>query len=284
MPHDSEPLRFPGRIGLGTWKMGGSRSARARETGAVAHALEAGYRLIDTAEMYADGGAERIIGSALRNFGTARRAELFIVSKVLPSNASRHGTVRACERSIERMGCEYLDLYLLHWRGTHSFDETLHGFEELRRRGLIRHFGVSNLDLDDLEDWRRAESAFGPGEGVRCNQLYYSLQTRGIEYDLLPWQRRHGISTMAYSPLGQGSLAAHPELARIGRERGFSAAQVALAWAVREPDVVAIPKSVDPGRIDENLHAAQVRLSPPELSELERLFPAPGSRQPLATT
>lgn len=283
MPHDRNSLHFPGRIGLGSWKMGDSRAGRVREAAAVAHALEVGYRLIDTAEMYADGGAERIIGEALKGFGAARRAELFIVSKVLPTHASRRGTVRACEQSIERMGCGYLDLYLLHWRGSHPFRDTLQGFEELRRRGLIRHFGVSNLDLDDLGEWRQAETAVGTDEGLRCNQLCYSLQTRGIEFDLLPWQRSHGIVTMAYSPLGQGPLATHPGLAQLGRERGLSAAQIALAWAIREPDVVAIPKSVDPARIEENLAAAQVRLSAAELSRLDQLFPAPQSRQPLAT-
>jgi diketogulonate reductase-like aldo/keto reductase len=284
MSQDRTALHFPGRIGLGTWKMGGSRSERVRETAAVAHALEVGYRLIDTAEMYADGGAERIIGDALQGFGSARRAELFIVSKVLPTHASRRGTVRACEQSIERMGCGYLDLYLLHWRGSHPFQDTLQGFGELHRRGLIRHFGVSNLDLDDLAEWRQAEVAVSPDEGLRCNQLYYSLQTRGIEFDLLPWQRRQGIVTMAYSPLGQGALATHAGLAQLGRERGLSAAQIALAWAIREPDVVAIPKSVEPARIEENLAAAQERLSAAELSRLEQWFPAPRSRQPLATT
>jgi len=283
--HDpSQLLQFPGRIGLGTWKMGASRAERAHEIAAVSHALAAGYRLIDTAELYGDGGAERIIGSALRGFRAARRAELFIVSKVLPSNASRRGTIRACEDSIARMGCDYLDLYLLHWRGSHAFRETLQAFQDLHQRGLIRHFGVSNLDVADLEEWVEAERQLGAGEGLRCNQLYYSLETRGIEYSLLPWQRARGISTMAYSPLGQGALASHRELARLGREKGVSAAQIALAWTIRTPDVVAIPKSVQPRRIDENLAAAQITLSAGELAQLDQLFPAPRSKRPLATT
>jgi len=279
-----EFLRFPARIGLGTWKMGESRARRDQEVAAVSHALAAGYRLIDTAEMYAEGGAERVIGTALQGFGRARRAELFIVSKVLPGNASRRGTIHACEESIARLGCEYLDLYLLHWRGSHPFRETLQAFIELQQRGLIRHFGVSNLDLSDLEQWEKAQQALGIAEGVRCNQLYYCLETRGIEFSLLPWQRSHGIATMAYSPLGQGSLTSNPLLAEIGRERGLSAAQIALAWSIRDSDVVAIPKSVHPHRLDENHAAAQVHLSAAELARLDEVFPPPRSKQPLATT
>jgi diketogulonate reductase-like aldo/keto reductase len=276
-------LRFPGRIGLGTWKMGASRAERDQEVAAVSHALATGYRLIDTAEMYADGGAERVIGTALQNFGRARRAELFIVSKVLPGNASRRGTIRACEESIARMGCEYLDLYLLHWRGAHPFRETLQAFVDLHQRGLIRHFGVSNLDLSDLEQWVLAEKALGQAPCLRCNQLYYCLETRAIEFSLLPWQRARGIATMAYSPLGQGSLTSHPRLVEMGRERGLSAAQIALAWSIRDSDVVAIPKSVQPRRIDENYAASQVRLSAAELARLDEVFTPPRSKQPLAT-
>jgi diketogulonate reductase-like aldo/keto reductase len=277
-------LRFPARIGLGTWKMGASRTQRDQEVAAVLHALATGYRLIDTAEMYADGGAERVIGSALHSFGRARRAELFIVSKVLPGNASRRGTIHACEESIARLGCEYLDLYLLHWRGSHPFRETLQAFVDLHQRGLIRHFGVSNLDLSDLEEWVQAEKAMGISDGLRCNQLYYCLEARGIEFSLLPWQRARGIATMAYSPLGQGSLTSHPLLTQIGRERGLSAAQIALAWSIRDSDVVAIPKSVHPRRIDENHAAAQVHLSAAELARLDEVFAPPRSKQPLATT
>jgi diketogulonate reductase-like aldo/keto reductase len=284
MPAVPQFLRFPGRIGLGTWKMGASRARRDEEVAAVSHALATGYRLIDTAEMYADGGAERVIGTALQDFGRARRAELFIVSKVLPGNASHRGTVRACEESIARMGCEYLDLYLLHWRGSHPFRETLQGFVDLHQRGLIRHFGVSNLDVSDLEQWALAEKALGLAQGLRCNQLYYCLETRGIEFSLLPWQRARGIATMAYSPLGQGSLTSHPLLVEMGGERGLSAAQIALAWSIRDSDVVAIPKSVQPRRIDENHAAAQVRLSAAELARLDEVFAPPRSKHSLATT
>src|SRR5665213_3381930 len=160
---------FPARIGLGTWEMGVSAAHRSREITAVKHALDVGYRVFDTAEMYADGGAERIIGSALKTFGPARREQLYIVSKVLPGNASRIGTARACEASIERMGCGYLDLYLLHWPGQHPFSETLRGFDDLLRRGLIRRFGVSNLDTDDLQRWLRAEQSLSLAATTVCN-------------------------------------------------------------------------------------------------------------------
>jgi diketogulonate reductase-like aldo/keto reductase len=276
-----EDTLFPGRIGLGTWEMGVTAAQRRHEVDAVSHALQVGYRLLDTAEMYADGGAERIIGAALKAFGAARRNELYIVSKVLPGNASRSGTARACEASIERMGCDYLDLYLLHWSGPHRFADTLRGFDDLRQRGLIRRFGVSNLDVDELERWLQAQKSLGLTAGTHCNQLYYCLEARGIEFGLLPYQRAHGIATMAYSPLGRGVLARHPLLARLGRERRASAAQMALAWCLREPDVVAIPKSVDPKRIEENLAAAELRLSPAELVQIDQAFPPPTSKQPL---
>ena len=274
-------LRFPGRIGLGTWEMGVHAGQRTREIAAVKHALDVGYRLLDTAEMYADGGAERFIGGALQAFGIARRAELCIVSKVLPGNASRNGTARACEASIERMGCDYLDLYLLHWPGRHAFADTLRGFHDLVQRGLIRHFGVSNLDLDDLQRWLQAQERLGQGPGAQCNQLYYCIEARGIEFELLPFQRARAISTMAYSPLGRGSLARAPLLQQIGRERGVSAARVALAWCLREPDVVAIPKSVDLVRIEDNLRAAELRLSLAELQRIDEAFPPASSKQPL---
>ncbi len=284
MPATTPTLHFPTRVGLGTWQIGAARAARAAEIAAVSHALAVGYRLIDTAEMYADGGSERVVGAALKSFGQARRAELCIVSKVLPQNASRAGTVKACEASIARLGCGYLDLYLLHWRGSHAFHETLQGFQELHQRGLIRHFGVSNLDLDDLTEWQSAEKTLGLEQGAQCNQLFYCLETRGIEFALLPWQRARGIQTMAYSPLGQGRLAAHPILQEIGRARGLSAAQIAIAWALRETDVVAIPKSVQSQRLEENFRAAEIRLQADELKLLDGAFPAPRSKQPLETT
>lgn len=275
MDAPAEMLHFPGRLGLGTWMMGTSGGARARELAAVTHALEVGYRLFDTAELYAEGGAERILGEALKSFGRARRSELCIVSKVLPQHASRSGTVRACEASIERIGCEHLDLYLLHWRGPQRFSDTLLGFQELLRRGLIRHYGVSNFGVDDLSQWLEQEKALGLAGRTQCNQLHYSLETRGIEAAVIPWQRKHRIQTMAYSPLGRGALTRHPALLQLARERGATAAQVALAWCLRLADVVAIPKSSHLERIDENWQAATLQLRPEELVLLDRAFPSP---------
>jgi diketogulonate reductase-like aldo/keto reductase len=267
----TEMLQFPGRLGLGTWMMGTSPRARSGEVAAVARALDIGYRLFDTAELYAEGGAERILGEALGSFGNGRRAELCIVSKVLPQNASRSGTVRACEASIERIGCEYLDLYLLHWRGSQRFADTLAAFEELLRRGLIRHYGVSNFGVEDLSQWLEQEKALGLAGRTQCNQL----QTRTIEATVIPWQRKHHIQTMAYSPLGRGALTRQPALAQLARERGATPAQIALAWCLRLPDVVAIPKSAHAERVDENWQAATLQLRPDELAQLERAFPAP---------
>ncbi len=276
-------LQFPARLGLGTWMMGESRAARSRELAAITHALQIGYRLFDTAEIYGDGGAERLLGEALRAFGGARRGELCIVSKVKPSHASRHGTIAACEASIERLGCQYLDLYLLHWRGPHGFEQTLQGFADLLQRGLIRHFGVSNFDVEELQRWREAERRLGLASAAACNQVYYCLEARGIEFELLDWQRAHGVQTMAYSPLGRGELAIHKGLARLAARRGASAAQLALAWSMRDADVVTIPKSSDPRRIEENWRARELALDVQELAQLDEMFPPPRSRRPLET-
>lgn len=268
--------------------MGESRASRAREVGAVGRALQLGYRVFDTAEIYGLGGAERVLGEALADFGVGSatgtaRAELFIVSKVKPSHATREGTVRACEASLDRLRCRYLDLYLLHWPGPHPITETLQGFAELRERGLVRHFGVSNFDLPELKAWREAESSLGLPEATRCNQLYYCLQARGIEFDLLPWQRAHGIWTMAYSPLGRGRLAQHPVLERLAKARGVSAAQIAIAWSMRAPDLISIPKSSHPARIEENWLARSLTLTDEECAALDVAFPPPTASAPLAT-
>jgi diketogulonate reductase-like aldo/keto reductase len=274
--------QFPARIGLGTWTMGAAAHRRG-DVAAVRHALDVGYRLLDTAEMYADGGAEQVIGDALGGFGRARRADLYIVSKVLPGNASHTGTVRACEASIKRLGCEYLDLYLLHWPGPHSFIDTLRGFEDLMRAGLIGRFGVSNLDTEDLQRWAQAQQRLGGGARAVCNQLYCCLEARGIEFDVLPWQRTQHMATMAYSPLGRGTLTRHRLLMKMERARGVSAAQLALAWCLRQPDVVAIPKSTHAHRIDENQRAADLALTANELAALDQAFPPPRAKRPLQT-
>lgn len=280
MDAPSEMLQFPGRLGLGTWRMGTSPQARASEVAAVSRALAIGYRLFDTAALYAEGGAERILGAALSILGAARRAELCLVSKALPQNASRSGTVRACEASIERMGCDSLDVYLLHWRGRHRFSDTLSAFEVLLRRGLIRHYGVSNFGVEDLSQWLEDEEALALAGRTQCNQLHYSLDTRAIEAAVIPRQRRHRIQTMAYSPLARGMRTRNEALPQIAAERAATPAQIALAWCLRLPHGVAIPKSAHPARVEENWQATALQLRPQELAQLDRAFPPPpGARR-----
>jgi diketogulonate reductase-like aldo/keto reductase len=270
------------RIGLGTWMMGESSGQALHDLKAVIHALEIGYRLIDTAEMYANGGAERVIGKALEHFGRGRRKELTIVSKVLPSNASRAGTMKACEQILSRLGCEYLDVYLLHWQGGYRYEETLEGFIALKERGLIKHWGISNFDTPDFKDWLNVEASMNVSHACVTNQVYYSLQSRGIEFDLLPEMRKQQVMLMAYTPLGSGRLVNNAPLAKIAEPLGLTAAQLALAWVIREPGVVAIPKSSDPKRLEENLASSKVRLGVKTLAEIDQLFSPPRRKMPLA--
>jgi diketogulonate reductase-like aldo/keto reductase len=274
----TEPVTCP-VLGLGTWRMGESARARASEIDAIVNALSLGYRLIDTAEMYGDGGAEEVVGAALPRSGV-HRDELFIVSKVYPHNASRAGVQAACRRSLARLGLSHIDLYLLHWRGQEPLAETVAGFEALQRDGLIRHWGVSNFDVDDMQALWRV-----PG-GDRCaaNQVYYSLSTRGIEFDLLPWLRAHGVPVMAYSPIDQGALAAPGKLKALAQQQGLSCAQLALAWVLNQPDVIAIPKAGLAEHQRDNLAAAAVQLPQAVRAELDRLYPPPRIKRPLAMT
>jgi diketogulonate reductase-like aldo/keto reductase len=270
-------------LGLGTWHLGESRAAHNDDVTAVRRALELGYRLIDTAEMYGSGGAERVVGEALgaaTRAGTLRREDVFIVTKVLPANASRKGTAAACERSLQRLGVECIDLYLLHWRGAHPLADTVTAFEALRERGLIRAWGVSNFDVDDMDELWAVEA------GPRCavNQVYYSASERGIEFDLLPMQRRRGVATMAYCPLDQGALAGDTTFADIGMRHGASAAQAALAWVLRQPDVIAIPKAGREPHLRENFDAAQLTLTDRDLVAVDAGFPPPKRKQRLAIT
>lgn len=277
------PLGSLPPIGLGTWRMGESRPQRARETAAVQRALELGYRLIDTAEMYGDGGAEEIAGAAIKSAiaaGVVQREQLIVVSKVLPHNASRAGVLKACDRSRKRLQLDTLDGYLLHWRGSHPLRETLDAFEELRARGAIRQWGVSNFDVDDLEE------LWSLPHGTQCatNQVYYSASVRGVEFALLPWQRTHAVSTMAYSPIDQGAIADDPTLATIGRHHNATAAQIALAWVIRQPGVTAIPKAVREEHLRDNLAAASIKLSTDDLAAIDARFPPPKRKPPLAMT
>jgi len=260
-------------LGLGTWKMGEDRRRRNDEIAALRLGIDLGMTLIDTAEMYASGGAEEVVGEAVRG----RRDEVFLVSKVLPSNASRQGTIRACEASLERLGSDRLDLYLLHWRGTVPLADTVAGFEALKESGKIRHWGVSNFDLGDMADL----ASIAGGDGVQANQVLYSLSSRGIEFDLLPGSEAAGMPVMAYSPLGQGDLAGDATLDRIARRHGASAAAMALAFVLRRRGVVAIPKAGRLEHVRDNSAALDVRLTAEDLAELDAAFPPPRRKRPL---
>ncbi|MGH8355163.1 MAG: aldo/keto reductase [Pseudomonas sp.] len=258
-------------LGQGTWHMGEDPRQRGRELAALRQGLELGLSLIDTAEMYGEGGAEELVGEAI----AGRREQVFLVSKVYPFNASRRGIPAACERSLKRLGSDYLDLYLLHWRGDYPLAETVEAFERLREQGKIRRWGVSNLDLDDLHELAEPACA--------TNQVLYNPEQRGIEFDLLPWCQAQGMPLMAYSPLGQGGrLLRHPALRAVAERHAASPAQVALAWALRQPGVIVIPKAVEPAHLLANAAAATLRLSAEDLATLDAAFPAPNRKRPLA--
>jgi diketogulonate reductase-like aldo/keto reductase len=261
-------------FGLGTWRMGESRSRRKDEVAALRIGLDLGMTLIDTAEMYADGQAEEIVAEAV----AGRRDEVFIVSKVLPSNATRRGTIAACERSLKHLHTDRIDLYLLHWRGTAPLHETVEAFVELVRAGKIRHWGVSNLDFADMEEL----VALPGGSAVATNQVLYNLARRGIEYDLTPWSRRRGIPIMAYSPIDQGGrLLRHAALKEIAAHHNATPAQVALAWLLRQEGMIVIPKAGTVEHTRENRAALDLRLTRDDLADLDRAFPPPKAARPL---
>jgi len=272
---------FQSRLGLGTWQMGESSRSEASEVQAIEDAIQMGYRLIDTAEMYASGHVETLIGKALKRVGASTREALQIVSKVLPSNASTKGTIAACEASIQRMGCEYIDCYLLHWQGSYSYESTLEGMITLQERGLIRSYGISNFDTSDVRDWLAAEQRVGSPYQTVCNQVYYALNARGIEYDLIPLLQEKGITLMAYSPLGAGELMRNSQLFAIAKEANLTPAQLALAWIMRIPNAVAIPKTVNQTRLEENLAAEDLVLGAEILAKLDHVFPPPTQKKPL---
>jgi len=260
-------------LGQGTWNMGDHAAARADELAALRLGLDYGLTLIDTAEMYGDGRSETLVGEAI----AGRRDEAFLVSKVLPGNATRRGTLAACERSLKRLGTDRIDLYLLHWRGSVPFSETLEALMKLQADGKIRHYGVSNLDLGDLQAFSRLKG----GDGVATNQLLYNLSRRGIEWDLLPWLRARRIPVMAYSPLEQARLVKHKGLAAFAKSHAMTAAQAALAWLLAQDDVIVIPKCGDAARLRENVGALAIELSPGQRTELDAIFPPPAQARPL---
>ncbi|HUK06182.1 MAG TPA: aldo/keto reductase [Burkholderiales bacterium] len=260
-------------FGMGAWNIGDGKATRAEEIATLRLGLDLGATLIDTAEMYGDGRSEELVGEAI----AGRRDEVFLVSKVLPSNASRKGTVAACERSLKRLKTERIDLYLLHWRGSVPFAETLEAFEALERAGKIRHHGVSNLDLADMKEWWTQPA----GRACAANQLLFNLSRRGIEYDLLPWLRERKLPVMAYSPIEQARLLVDRGLAEFAGRHGMTAAQAALAWLLAKDGVIAIPKTGRRERLKENLGALDVKLTAAQLAELDGLFPAPARPVPL---
>jgi diketogulonate reductase-like aldo/keto reductase len=260
-------------FGQGTWHMGEDRRLAGDEEAAIKLGIDLGFPLIDTAEMYGRGIAEEIVGRAI----AGRRDGLFIVSKVLPYNASQKGVIEACERSLKRLNTDRIDLYLLHWRGSVPLAETLAGFARLQRDGKIRHHGVSNFGLDDMKEW----VGLAGGATVASNQILYNLGRRGPEWDLIPWCRERRISIMAYTPLDQGRFLSNRTLKEVGARHGASAAQVALAWLLRQDGMIVIPKATSQEHVRDNLAAADVRLTSADLADLDRAFPPPTRRTPL---
>ncbi|WP_227369885.1 aldo/keto reductase [Halomonas sp. M20] len=263
-------------IGQGTWYMGEGLATSEEEVRALQQGLELGLTLIDTAEMYGDGGAEKVVGQALKD----RRDQAFLVSKVYPWNAGRDSAIAACEKSLKRLKTDHLDLYLLHWPGSIPLEETLEAFERLSEQGKIKRFGVSNFDIADMQ----ALNELPNGQRCAVNQVLYHLGSRGIEHSLLPWQREHGIPTMAYCPIAQGGslrreLLGNATVEAVAEELNASTAQVLLAWAIRpidgKRDVIAIPKAVQPEHVEQNAAALSLTLSDNALARLDAAFPAP---------
>jgi diketogulonate reductase-like aldo/keto reductase len=260
-------------LGLGTWHLGEGRHPAAIEIDALRTGLDLGMTLVDTAELYGDGASERLVGQAI----AGRRDDVFLVSKVLPQHATFEGTIAACEASLRRLDTDRLDLYLLHWRGPVPLEETVRAFEQLKRAGRIRHWGVSNFDIDDM-----AELVELPGgRAVETDQVLYNLTRRGIEWNLLPWCQRRGIPVMAYSPIEQGRLVGHPVLRGIAVRHRATSAQVALAWVISHPGVCAIPEAGTPEHARENVAALRVVLHPDDVVELDAAFEPPPGPVPL---
>jgi diketogulonate reductase-like aldo/keto reductase len=259
-------------LGQGTWGMGERTTRRAEEIAALRLGVELGMTLIDTAEMYGDGAAEGLIADALGDW----RDKLFLVDKVLPGHATRRGTVDACEASLKRLKTDWIDLYLLHWRGSTPVGETLEAFRHLEAEGKIRSWGVSNFDIDDLEELAQVSAA-----QPATNQVLYNLTRRGIEHNVLPWCQTRHVPVMAYSPVEQGRLLGKKALVRIADRLSATPAQVALSWILRQPHVVAIPKAAHPDHVRENRAALEITLSATDLDDLNRAFPAPPKTVPL---
>lgn len=260
-------------LGLGTWYMGEQSATRATELAALRAGIDCGLTLIDTAEMYGDGASEELVGEAI----AGRRDGVYLVSKVLPSHATRRGTVEACQASLRRLGTDHLDMYLLHWRGRVPLAETVAGFEDLVQAGSIGGWGVSNFDVSDLDEVTLVPG----GERVQTDQVLYNLNRRGPEHDLLPRCREAGMPLMAYSPVDHGRLLENPAVRDMAGTKGVTAAQLALAWVLRLPEVLAVVKASTPARVRENRAAMDISFSTAELDELDRVFPPPSRKAPL---
>ncbi|AWH90015.1 aldo/keto reductase [Limnobaculum parvum] len=260
-------------FGQGTWFMGERSSDIQREIQTLRHGIERGLSLIDTAEMYADGGAERVVGAAIKGC----RDDVFLVSKVLPSNASAQGTIAACEGSLKRLGTEYIDLYLLHWRGHIPLKETVNAMEDLVEQGKIGQWGISNFDVNDLE----ALMTLVDNEQIATNQVLYNLSRRGIEYDLLPWCRSNSMPVMAYSPIEQARLLEHPALVTVAKRHHATPAQIALAWVLRDHNIITIPKASTVEHMIENIGSLSIHLEHEDYVTLDAAFPPPSRKKPL---
>ena len=264
-------------LGQGTWRMGDDKSEQEREVAALRAGIELGMTVIDTAEMYANGGAERVVGEAI----AGRRDQVFVVTKFYPQNATRERMVAACDRSLRRLDVEQIDLYLLHWPSDVPLKETLAGFEDLLEAKKIRYAGVSNFDVDGMTELGRTKNGL---ERIVTNEVLYNLQRRGIEWDLLPWMRKRHRPVIAYSPVEEGLLThPHPVLKRVAERHDATPAQIALAWVIREDGVIAIPKAADPKHVRDNRGAADIKLTKRDLEELDEAFPPSNGKKPLET-
>lgn len=260
-------------LGQGTWHFAESPALRAEEIASIQLGIDLGMTVIDTAEMYGNGAAEALVGEAI----AGRRSDVFLVDKVLPHHATREGVLRACRASLDRLGVDHIDLYLLHWRGAVPLSETVQGFADLQQHGMIRHWGVSNFDVDDMIKL----SGIAGGDQVEANQILYNLTRRGPEYALLPWLAQRAIPVMAYSPIEQGRLLRYPVLQLIAQQHKATPAQIALAWVLRQSGVTAIPRAGRRSHVRENAAARDIELTQQDLRELDQAFPPPTKPQPL---
>jgi diketogulonate reductase-like aldo/keto reductase len=261
------------RLGQGTWFMGDDPARRREEIAALREGIALGMTLIDTAEMYGDGRSESLVAEAIAGL----REKVYLVTKVLPSNASRKGVVRSCEASLKRLKTDRVECYLLHWMGSHPLEETVRGFEDLMKAGKILSWGVSNLDLGEMKTLMSVPG----GQACATNQVLYNLSRRGIEFDLLPWLSERGIPAMAYSPVDQGRILDHKAIRAVAARLGATPAQVALAWTLRQPDVVSIPKAGRVEHVRENRKALDLALDAEALRSLDAAFPPPKKARPL---